>query len=224
MTDTIASDVIARASAQIGTTITPQGMCLNFVWRMCGSNPSVGDAVGHLDTAWNAWQVVKGKHLGDRNVPAGYFAMLGPSPTRTDKNKNAGDIIISRGDGTFICTDASGAKVGVMTLAAREKQTQRPYVGWGEDLGNHPILGAANPPADISNPLIGANEMILIEHPKRGQAVIGAGYHHAVNQDESNADLSQIVDRHVVCSSDRQFDLYVAVATIGRNEVSNSAK
>jgi hypothetical protein len=222
MTDIIAGDALARAASQVGVSILPQGMCLNFVWRMYGSNQSVGDAVGHLDTAWNAWQVVKGKHLGDRNVPAGYFAMLGPSPTRTDKNKNAGDIIISRGDGTFICTDASGSRVGVMTLAAREKQTQRPFVGWGEDLGNHPIIGAANPPAHI-NPLIGDDEMILIEHKDRGQAVIGAGYHHAVNAEESGSGLDKITDRHIVCDSARQFDLYVSVATIGRNEVSNSA-
>lgn len=135
-----AAAALARARAQVGNSITPQGMCLNFVWRMYGAVPSVGNAVGHLDTAWNAWSVVSDKVTGDRDVPAGFFAMLGPSPTRTDKNKNAGDIIISAGDGTFICTDASGSRVQYMTLAAREAQTQRPFVGWGKDLGGHSIV------------------------------------------------------------------------------------
>lgn len=141
MTDLQAATALNFARSMVGKSILPQGMCLNFVWRSYGSVPSVGAAVGHLTTAAGAWSVVQKKHLGDRNVPAGYWAYLGPSPTRTDKNKNAGDAILSIGGGLFICTDASGARVGIMTLAAREKETARPYVGWAEDLGGHPIKG-----------------------------------------------------------------------------------
>lgn len=145
MTQLFAATALAFVRSKIGTSIKPQGMCLNFVWRAYGSHPSIGAAAGHLGSAAGAWSVAVKKHIGDRNVPKGFWAYLGPSPTRTDHNRNAGDAIISVGLGIFACTDASGSVVGYMTLAARERQTQRPYVGWAEDLGGHPIAATAGP-------------------------------------------------------------------------------
>lgn len=135
---------LAWARSMVGVAIYPQGRCLNFVWRAYGSVSSVGDAVGHLGSAAGAWSVAKKKHLGDRNVPAGFWGYLGHSPTRTDYNNQFGDAILSIGGGLFICTDAVGARVGIMTLAAREAQTRRPFEGWAEDLGNHTIISPAN--------------------------------------------------------------------------------
>lgn len=148
-----ANAALTNAGYNVGHSITPTGMCLNFVWRMYGSMPSVGNAVGQLTTAWSAYNATSVRHT-TRTVPAGYPAFLGPSPTRTDANKNAGDVIISRGDGTFVCTDASGAYVGIMTLAQRELQTRRPFVGWTEDLGGHTIVGwSGTSTSSLGNPV-----------------------------------------------------------------------
>jgi hypothetical protein len=133
---------LARARLQVGQRIYPQGRCLNFVWRMAGGLSSIGGAIGMLDTAFNSWRAAEDKHHGDRNPPPGVALHYGPSPTRTDVNRNAGDVTVSIGSGLQIATDASGAVVGIMTIAARERQTQRPYLGWAGDLGGHPFTAA----------------------------------------------------------------------------------
>ncbi len=136
---------LARARAAVGLARYPQGMCLNFVWLMAGAIQSIPPALGRMDTAQHAWEAVeeKDRHHGDWNPPAGVAVFFGPSPTRTDRNKNAGDVAVSIGGGLIIATDASGAVVGVMTIAARAKQTQRPYLGWSETLGGHRFSAAA---------------------------------------------------------------------------------
>lgn len=165
---------LARARAAVGSSITPQGMCLNFVWRMAGGMSSVGNAVGRLDTAFNSWQAADDKHHGDRNPPAGVALHYGPSPTRTDRNKNAGDVTVSIGGGLQIATDVSGSRVGIMTIAAREKQTQRPYLGWAGDLGGHKFTAAtrAVTPAALAVAIINNPEgesMFIFTDDKTGQ-------------------------------------------------------
>jgi hypothetical protein len=147
---------LARARAAVGARITPQGMCLNFVWRMAGGLSSVGNAVGRLDTAYNSWLAADDKHPGDRNPPAGVALHYGPSPTRTDRNRNAGDVTVSIGGGLQIATDATGARVGIMTIAAREQQTRRPYLGWTGDLGGHAFsaVSATLTPAAVAVAII----------------------------------------------------------------------
>jgi hypothetical protein len=232
MADLNAASALANANAQIGKSITPQGMCLNFVWRMYGAVPSTGDAVGHLDTAWNSWSVVKNKHLGDRNVPAGYFAMLGPSPTRTDRNKNAGDIIISRGDGTFVCTDANGSRVGVMTLAARERQTARPFVGWGADLGNHIINGPQTKPPStepaVSDPINQGDEGVdrLIRNKKTGSidwinTATGFAWH--VPNSDYEAAIKKFIGRETETMEDNWHGFYLDRCTGARDAIASRA-
>ena len=154
-----AAAAVGFARALVGKAQIPQGKCLNFVWRAFGSHPSTAGAVGHLDTAYRAWGVVVDKHHGDWNPPPGVPVFYGPSPTRTDRNKNAGDVGVSIGGGLGIFTDVSGARVGVMTLAARARQIQRPYLGWGGDLGGHTINRGM---------LVGtsAGQLVVIELPK----------------------------------------------------------
>ena len=130
---------LARARAAVGSYRIPQGMCLNFVWLMAGGVQSIPPALGRMDTAQHAWEAVDeaDKVHGDMNPPAGVAAFFGPSPTRTDRNKNAGDVVVSIGGGMCIATDSNGAYVGIMTLAARGRQIQRPYLGWSRTLGGH---------------------------------------------------------------------------------------
>lgn len=139
--------MLARARASVGVRRVPQGMCLNFVWTVAGAVQSVPPALGRMDTAQHAWEAVDeaDKVHGDMNPPAGVAAFFGPSPTRTDRNKNAGDVVVSIGQGLAICTDANGAYVGVMSLAARAKQIQRPYLGWSRTLGGHRFSAASEP-------------------------------------------------------------------------------
>jgi hypothetical protein len=82
----------------------------------------------------DAWNYGTANHPGNTVVPKDFPAYFGPSPTRTDANRNAGDIVLSRGDGTFVCTDgAGGGVIGIMTLAQRAAQISRPYLGWGSE-------------------------------------------------------------------------------------------
>jgi hypothetical protein len=171
---------LARARAAVGSSITPQGMCLNFVWRMAGSYSSVGNAVGRLDTAYNSWLAADDKHPGDRNPPAGVAMHYGPSPTRRDRNKNAGDVTVSIGGGLQVATDASGSRVGIMTIAARERQTARPYLGWTGDLGGHKFTAAARAvtPAALAIAIINnpeGQDMFIFSGDGRGQLLMVGG-------------------------------------------------
>ncbi|ROP78336.1 hypothetical protein EDF18_0982 [Frigoribacterium sp. PhB107] len=178
MTTIDSAAFLARARAAIGTSIIPQGMCLNFVWRMAGGLSSIGNAVGRLDTAYNSWLAADDKHPGDRHPPAGVALHYGPSPTRTDRNRNAGDVTVSIGGGLQIATDVTGARVGIMTIAAREKQTQRPYLGWTGDLGGHAfsVVSATLTPAAVAVAIINNPEgqhMFIFDSDKGQIGMVG---------------------------------------------------
>lgn len=140
--------LVARTRAFVGRSIIPQGMCLNFVWQRCGALISIGASVGRMGTAYQAWLATpeRNKHRGDWNAPIGSLVHYGKSPTRKDKNKDAGDIGVSIGGGYGIFTDAAGqgSRVGIMTLRARAAQIGRPYEGWSDSLGGHSIRLATN--------------------------------------------------------------------------------
>ena len=135
--------MVARARAFVGRAIIPQGMCLNFVWLRAGGLSSIGASVGRMRTAFESWQATPeaNRHHGDWDAPIGAVVHYGPSPTRRNKNRNAGDIGISIGGGYGIFTDAAGqgARVGIMSLRARAAQISRPYLGWADHLGGHTI-------------------------------------------------------------------------------------
>lgn len=133
-----AAAALTRTRNHIVTRQTPQGMCLNFVWRMFGSVNSTGYAAGSLTTALNAWNHSRERYT-DRNIPIGAPVYFGSSPTRTDKNKHAGDVMVHVGNGVLGGTDVSGANTGYITIDARARQIQRPYLGWCADFGGHPI-------------------------------------------------------------------------------------
>jgi hypothetical protein len=203
--------VVARARAYLGRQIFPQGMCLNFVWRMVGSINSIPSKQGTLSTALSAWNSSDFKHHADRNPPVGALCYFGSSPTRTDRNKHAGDVTIWDGS-ALICTDASGATVGRMSIAARERQTQRPYLGWTEDLGGHRLVFARNIPAAAVVEAIKAVptsngdtmiQVIIVGGPANGTVVdLAPGYmHHSGNTAEAD------ITRNVISNPDERHNL-----------------
>lgn len=112
------------------------GYCLEWVdWAVLQGKSSIGPHAGQYATAYDAWLYSTNRQAIPANeiVPKDMVVVLGPSPTRTDADKNAGDVIISRGDGTYACTDSptgGGGVIGTCTLAQRTAQTQRPVLGY----------------------------------------------------------------------------------------------
>lgn len=137
---TVSGDAaIAWMRAQ-GTNVP--GSCLNTCWQAYGSHPSIGDHAGQYPDAIDGWNYATKHHPGDIYPPAGYPVWFGPSPTRTDSNAGAGDVVISIGGGQIIGTDANGigGRIGIMTIPARAAQIQRPYLGWTEDFLGYDVV------------------------------------------------------------------------------------
>lgn len=110
------------------------GHCLEAVvsaYRAVGV-PSLGRPA---PTAYVGWQNSDDQHPGDRNPPAGVPVWWGPKPTSA-----AGDVVISLGGGRVVATDwpRSGV-IGITTIDARERQINRPYLGWTGDILGAPI-------------------------------------------------------------------------------------
>jgi len=169
--------MVARARAFVGRHIVPQGMCLNFVWQRAGGLASIGASVRRMGTAFQSWQATPehDRHHGDWDAPIGSVIHYGPSPTRTDRNKNAGDIGISIGGGYGIFTDAAGqgARVGIMSLRARAAQIGRPYLGWASSLGGHTIRLATTATAgEIREAIANAPTAQEQEYPMSGHVLI----------------------------------------------------
>lgn len=119
------------------------GSCLNTVWQAYGSHPSIGPHAGQYPDAIDGYNFATQRHT-DMNPPAGFPFFYGPSPTRTDKDKNAGDVVISLGNGQAIATDVSGAgRIGVISLVQRGLNIQRPPLGWTSDFLGYDISTAA---------------------------------------------------------------------------------
>lgn len=139
-----ASAVVARARGDVGRTYFPGGYCLMHCDTWFGRPGSKGSGAGKYQNAIDVWNYGTGRHAGSYNVPAGAPVVFGKSPTRTDSNAPKGDVAISIGGGLIVATDATGNMVGIMTIAARAKQTQRPYLGWLDNWLGNPITGLSS--------------------------------------------------------------------------------
>lgn len=130
------------------------GSCLNTCWQAYGSHPSIGAHAGQYPDAIDGWDYATKRHPGDMNPPAGYPVWFGVSPTRTDSDAGAGDVVISLGGGQVIATDANGigGRIGVTSIAARAARIQRPYLGWTEDFLGYDVV-ATSTASLSSNPL-----------------------------------------------------------------------
>ena len=109
------------------------GYCLEAVWQAYKRH---GASTGRsAATAYIGWQKSDGKHEGDRNPPAGVPVWWGPKA-----GNNAGDVVISLGDGRVVATDwPRNGVIGITTIDARTKQIGRPYLGWTERIFDVPI-------------------------------------------------------------------------------------
>jgi hypothetical protein len=119
-------------------TNTP-GQCLNYVWQAIAQG-QVHYLTGGAASAYATWQTTDpaSRHLGDRIVPKDMPAYLGA------RAGNAlGDVIISRGDGTFAATDYPNGHVGICTLQQRIVQTGRPYLGWASTMGGYTLTSTS---------------------------------------------------------------------------------
>lgn len=123
---------IAAANTLRGFTGIRHGMCLYYVWQAYKAHGASADR--SYGTALAGWFGSPGKHEGDRNPPAGVPVWFGAKP-----GNDAGDVVISLGDGRVVATDYPVyGVVGVCTIDERQRQIGRPYLGWTET-----ILGAA---------------------------------------------------------------------------------
>lgn len=136
-------DATAGANRYNAKTTNKPGMCL---WEVQvngygpAAMPSTGPHAGQYPIAYNGWLYAT-QRFTDANPPKGAAVYFGPSPTRTDKNKNAGDVCISLGGGLIRCSDGAGAgRMATMTIAARAKAIARPYLGYTTDFLGHQLV------------------------------------------------------------------------------------
>lgn len=120
------SGTAAASWLRAQTRLAHLGACLHYVWL---AYKAQGASTGRsAQTALQAWNLTLGRHSGDRNPPAGVPVWFGAKPSSA-----AGDVVISLGNGNVVCTDYPAyGRVGVCTIAQREQQIGRPYLGWSE--------------------------------------------------------------------------------------------
>ncbi|QHB37172.1 endolysin [Microbacterium phage Terij] len=112
--------------------VTP-GYCLKYVWQAYKTHGA--RAEGSYPTAYSAWLGSPGKHPGDWNPPAGVPVYFGPKASSA-----AGDVVISIGGGNCVATDwPYNGVTNITTLAARQRQIGRPYLGWTDNILGYPI-------------------------------------------------------------------------------------
>ncbi|QGJ89455.1 lysin A [Microbacterium phage Smarties] len=112
--------------------VTP-GYCLMYVWQAYKAHGA--RAEGSYPTAYSAWLGSPGKHPGDWNPPAGVPVYFGPKAS-----SSAGDVVISIGNGQCVATDwPVNGVTNITTLAARQRQIGRPYLGWTDNILGYPI-------------------------------------------------------------------------------------
>ncbi|WKW87075.1 lysin A [Microbacterium phage Nicole72] len=113
--------------------VTP-GYCLMYVWQAYKAHGAVSDGK-YYPTAYSAWTQGHGHHPGDWNPPAGVPVYFGPRP-----GSDAGDVVISMGGGRCAATDwPYNGVTNETTLAARQRQINRPYLGWMDNILGYPV-------------------------------------------------------------------------------------
>lgn len=110
------------------------GYCLMYVWQAYKAHGAVSDGK-YYPTAYSAWEQGWGHHPGDWNPPPGVPVYFGPKPS-----SSAGDVVISMGGGRCAATDwPYNGVTNETTLAARQRQIGRPYLGWMDNILGYPV-------------------------------------------------------------------------------------
>lgn len=142
----MAVDGRAAAQTMIDFRTWRPGYCLEAVWQAYKRHGARTDRAA--PTAYVGWQNSGDKHPDDRNPPAGVPVWFGPR-----RGSDAGDVVISLGDGRVVATDwPRGGVIGVTTIDARQRQIGRPYLGWTGDILGVPILQATAHTPPIPEP------------------------------------------------------------------------
>ncbi|GAA1960910.1 hypothetical protein [Microbacterium deminutum] len=127
----------AAAQTMLGFGTNTPSHCLEFVWLAYKKNGASVD--GWWATALDGWKGSSGKHEGDLDPPAGVPVWWGERP-----GSNAGDVVISLGGGRVVATDfPTFGRIGTATIAERQNQVRRTYLGWTETILGVPIDGIA---------------------------------------------------------------------------------
>lgn len=160
---------VATTYMQAGTPNTASA-CLYTVWVAFGKPHTLGRLAGHtFATATEAYQYTTKRHT-DRNPPPGvpvWFGSTAGPRYAGDKHWPDGDVAVSIGGGRLTATDyPTYGHIGTCTIAQREQQTGRVYLGWSEDfLGNDILYPAGTSTAAASNDGQEMDMGKLIEHP-----------------------------------------------------------
>lgn len=198
---------IATAYMKTGTPNLASG-CLYTVWLAFGTPHTLGRLAGHtFANATEAYQYTTKRHT-DRNPPPGvpvWFGSTAGPRYAGDTHWPDGDVAVSVGGGWLTATDyPTFGHIGRCTIAQREAQTGRVYLGWTEDfLGNDiifagpspaaPAAPTAAPPVPIT--LKRSKHMMTVRDSQTGTIstlVEGApGYNYA-NMDEYNEVVDMI--------------------------------
>lgn len=114
------------------------GMCLRWSYFAVGIRPNLTPANLAVD-AWNNAPAEHRHPIGPTTVvPKDVPIILGPSPTRTDANRGAGDVFPAAATGVGLSTPGvmtdsplrGAGYIGGGTIAERATQTRRPVLGY----------------------------------------------------------------------------------------------
>ncbi|WP_295787522.1 hypothetical protein [uncultured Microbacterium sp.] len=190
-------DGVAAAQTLLSYRDIKGGMCLFYVWTAYKTHGARAD--GSYGTALEGWYGSPGKHAGDWNPPAGVPVWFGAK-----SSSSAGDVVISLGGGRVACTDYPVyGVVGSCTIAERQRQIARPYLGWTETILGAPIAFAGAPapaeapPVLIPAPPLEQDDMEMIRIGGQHLAAIGVGvFRHFVAADpyEKIKNIARIQD------------------------------
>jgi len=162
------------------------GMCLRWSYFAVGIRPNLTPA----NIAMDAWTNAPAEHrhpIGPNTlVPKDVPIILGPSPTRTDSNKGAGDVYpaaqTGRGYATpGVMTDSplrGAGYIGGGTIAQRAAQTGRPVLGYlthwlGYDITTAGMASIVTPSLETVQEYE-MTQMRLIKNNTRGDANYGS--------------------------------------------------
>lgn len=132
-------DGVAAANTMLGFGTWRRGHCLEAVWAAYSRN-GAQDVTGEREpTAYDAWlhtDEADRRYNEYDDIPAGVPVWFGPKPS-----SRAGDVVISVGDGYCIATDIPGRSgvIGRMRIDTRQRQINRPYLGWSTTILDWPI-------------------------------------------------------------------------------------
>lgn len=174
-------DGVAAAATLLSWGVCDPGYCLHYVWQAYKAH---GASCGETyPTAYAAWLGSGGKHEGDWNPPPGVPVYFGPRD-----NSSAGDVVISTGGGMCNATDwpYSGV-IGSCSLAERQAQIGRPYLGWTDNILNYPIALGDN---SGTGPLLGWDDdmatyiISYASETRNGIYLAAPGYWHQFTDEE----------------------------------------